>query len=66
MSYKVARLVHVILMGWISLLFLFGWLPLLRSLMDGPSYQWGTTLLGLRFAGAGIAGDFWFLISGYA
>lgn len=41
--------------------FVIAWLPLVRSLLDGPSYQWGTTFFGQSFSGAGLGGDFWFL-----
>ncbi|MDQ8757298.1 hypothetical protein RCO27_13790 [Sphingosinicella sp. LHD-64] len=60
MSYRTARRVHVLLMSWLTLGFVLGWLPLVRSVMDGPSYQWGTTFFGLGFGGAGLSGDFWF------
>lgn len=60
MSHNVARRTHVVLMIWISLLFLVAWLPFIRSLMDGESYQWGAQLFGRQFSGAGLGGDYWF------
>ncbi len=42
--------------------FIIVWLPLVRSVLDGPSYQWGTSYFGWTFSGAGLAGDFWFLV----
>jgi hypothetical protein len=43
--------------------FVIAWLPLVRSLLDGPSYQWGATFFGRSFSGAGLGGDFWFLLA---
>lgn len=57
-----ARVAHVILMVWLTLTFVFSWLPLVRSLMDGPSYQWGKVWFGRQFGGAGAAGDLWLLV----
>lgn len=50
-------------MGWITLVFVFAWLPLLRCFVDGVSYQWGTRLFDTRFSGAGQAGDLWLLVA---
>ena len=60
MDNRIARATHCALMIWISLLFLAAWLPFVRSLMDGESYQWGARLLGRQFGGAGLSGDYWF------
>jgi hypothetical protein len=38
------------------------WLPLIRGLMDGSSYQWGHSLLGKQFGGRGVSGDYWLLV----
>jgi hypothetical protein len=38
------------------------WLPLIRGVMDGPSYEWGTSFLGKDFGGKGIRGDYWFVV----
>jgi hypothetical protein len=46
----------------IAFTFVLAWLPLVRSIVDGPTYEWGTGLFDLRFSGAGTGGDFWFLI----
>ncbi len=51
------------LIWWTTLGFLTSWLPLVRGVMDGPSYQWGTSWFGLQFAGRGIDGDFPYLIA---
>ena len=61
MSYRAARRTQILLMGWLTLTFVTAWLPLLRGAMDGASYQWGSSLLGLRFAGSGVGGDYWFV-----
>lgn len=55
-------LVRYVLVIWLTLSFLFSWLPLLRSLMDGTSYEWGTRYFGVLFSGAGLAGDLWLLV----
>ena len=60
MSYRTARRIHIVLMSWLTLGFVLGWLPFVRSLMDGPSYRWGTSLFHLQFGGAGLGGDFWY------
>ncbi len=46
----------------ISLTFMVTWLPLLRSILDGSTYQWGMTWFGLQFSGAGINRDIVFLL----
>jgi len=38
------------------------WLPLIRGVMDGPSYEWGMSFLGRDFGGRGVAGDYWFVV----
>ena len=38
---------------WISYLLVFSWLPLVRILFDGESYQWGTSHFGIFFSSAG-------------
>ena len=60
MTQRRARAVQIALMVWLTMTFVTGWLPFLRSLMDGPSYEWGATLFGLSFSGAGLGGDYWF------
>ena len=37
------------------------WLPLIRVLFDGVTYQWGTTWFGTVFSSAGLEGDWWML-----
>jgi len=60
MSYRGARRLQILLMSWITLTFVTGWLPFVRSAMDGASYEWGSELFGLQFSGAGLAGDYWY------
>ena len=63
MGYRTARRIHVLLLSWLTLIFVTAWLPLLRGAMDGASYEWGATLLGMRFAGSGTGGDYWFVVA---
>ena len=62
MGYRSARRIHVLLMSWLTLIFLTAWLPMLRGAMDGASYEWGAALLGAQFSGAGTSGDYWFVV----
>ena len=48
---------------WLTILFITGWLPMIRGLFDGPTYQWGNSFFGKEFSGKGISGDYWFLIA---
>ena len=57
MSYRGARRLHIALMSWITLTFITGWLPFVRGVMDGPTYQWGGGLFAWNFSGAGPGGD---------
>lgn len=45
------------LLLWTALTTLVFWLPFVRGLFDGASYEWG----GFGFSGRGIAGDYWFV-----
>ena len=63
MGYRGARRIHVLLMSWLTLLFLTAWLPLVRGAMDGSSYEWGGGLLGFEFSGAGLSGDYGFVLA---
>jgi hypothetical protein len=38
------------------------WLPFIRGLMDGASYQWATTFYGWQLGGRGMAGDYWYAL----
>ena len=54
------------LLNWFHLLisfsFIIVWLPFLRAIFDGKSYQWGTNYYGFNFNGAGVTADFLFVI----
>jgi hypothetical protein len=55
------RLLKVILI-LTALTVLTTWLPLIRGLMDGPTYEWGQSLFGVNFGGKGLGGDYWMLV----
>ena len=59
-----SRALHRLVLFWVTLTLVFFWLPLVRSVMDGPSYQWGFGWWGWRLGGAGLSGDLWYLVSG--
>ena len=50
------------LLAWTALTTLPLWLPLVRSFMDGDSYEWGF----FGFGGHGLHGDLWFPALGVA
>jgi len=56
MSVQPMPLVRHVLMVWLTLTFVFSWLPLVRALMDGAPYQWGKRYFDAQFSGAGLAG----------
>jgi hypothetical protein len=45
------------LLSWTALTTLVFWLPFVRGLFDGVTYQWG----GFGFSGRGTGGDYWFV-----
>ena len=45
------------LLLWTALTTLVFWLPFVRGLFDGASYQWG----GFGFSGRGTSGNYWFV-----
>jgi len=45
------------LLLWTALTTMVFWLPFVRGLFDGLSYEWG----GFGFSGRGTAGDYWFV-----
>lgn len=51
-----------VLMVVISITFMIVWLPFIRSLFDGDTYQWGMDYFGLFISGAGITPSFIFLV----
>lgn len=54
--WRPSRLLKVLLI-WSAVTFIIFWLPTVRGVLDGPTYQW-VGLFGFR--GAGTAGDYWF------
>ena len=59
--WKPDRLLKAILI-WTIVTLIIVWLPLVRGLMDGDSYQWGNSAWGFQFDGRGLHGDYWFLL----
>ena len=51
------------LMFLIAITFLVVWLPLLRSVLDGETYQWGVNYFGVMIHGAGITTSLLFLVA---
>ncbi len=50
-TWKPDRLLKLLL-GWTTLTFLLSWLPMIRALFDGATYQWGFALFGIPLSGA--------------
>ena len=61
MTWRPDRILKVILIVTM-LTMLVIWLPLVRGLMDGDSYQWAGVFWGMQFKGFGIRGDYWVLV----
>jgi hypothetical protein len=61
MVWKPDRLLKAILI-WTMLTMVTVWLPLVRGLMDGESYQWGNTFWGFQVGGHGLRGQYWLLL----
>ncbi len=51
-----------LLLFFTGLTFMTSWLPFLRGIMDGPSYEWGSSFFGLKFSGTGTDGDFYYIL----
>lgn len=51
-----------ILVAWIVFLLVFSWLPLVRTVMDGDTYRWGTSHFGFDFVSSGVGPDIWLLV----
>ena len=60
MAWRPDRLLRVVLV-WTMITMVVVWLPLIRGLMDGASYEWGNSLWGISFRGNGLQGDYWIL-----
>lgn len=46
----------------IAITFMIVWLPFIRSIFDGETYEWGTSYFGLFIGGKGVTVAFVFLI----
>lgn len=52
-----------LLLGWVTFHLVFSWLPLVRCVMDGESYAWGTSHFGVMFHSRGLERpDVWLLV----
>jgi hypothetical protein len=61
MYWRPDRLLRAILI-WTALTLIVVWLPFVRGLMDGDSYQWGNYFFGKQFGGRGMHGDYWLIV----
>ncbi|HEX6650895.1 MAG TPA: hypothetical protein VF075_15195 [Pyrinomonadaceae bacterium] len=61
MPWKPDRLLKAILI-WTMITLIVVWLPLVRGLMDGDTYQWGNVFWGKQIGGSGVHGDYWILL----
>jgi hypothetical protein len=48
-----------VLLGWTSLTMLLGWLPFIRTPMDGATYTWGVAWWGMAAGGTGLTLQYW-------
>jgi len=62
MTSRIARMARLALLFGLTAVLILNWLPLVRGLLDGPSYQWGLQMFGRSFAGAGLEGDYGLLV----
>lgn len=61
-AYRKGQFPYTLLLILIGITFMLVWLPLLRCLMDGASYQWGMDFYGRQFSSAGLSADYLFLV----
>ncbi len=61
MSRKLDRLLKGILI-LTSATMIVTWLPLVRGIMDGSSYKWGQSFIGISLSGNGVSGQYWVLV----
>ena len=61
MFWKPDRLLRALLI-WTAVTLIIVWLPFVRGLMDGESYEWGNSFAGMQFGGRGVHGDYWLLV----
>jgi len=51
-----------LLTSWTAFLLIFSWLPLVRCVLDGGPYSWGTAHFGFSFSAIGIGPDLWLTV----
>lgn len=61
MAWKPDRVLKALLI-WTAITLIIVWLPMIRGLMDGESYQWAASLWGFQVGGRGVRGDYWVLV----
>ena len=61
MVWRPDRLLKAILI-WTMITMIIVWLPLIRGLMDGDSYEWGNSFWGIQVGGQGVHGEYWLLL----
>ncbi|HET6852453.1 MAG TPA: hypothetical protein VFH46_09010 [Pyrinomonadaceae bacterium] len=61
MVWRPDRLLKAILI-WTMITMIIVWLPLIRGLMDGDSYEWGNSFWGIQVGGQGVHGQYWLLL----
>lgn len=61
MAWKPDPLLKALLI-WTMLTLIIIWLPLVRGLMDGETYQWANSIWGMQIGGSGVRGDYWLLL----
>lgn len=62
MTARIARMARLALLFGLTAVLVLNWLPLVRGLLDGPSYQWGLQMFGRSYSGAGLQGDYGLLV----
>ncbi len=62
-AYRTPNVWTNVLSVFISITFMIVWLPFVRSIFDGKSYEWGTQYFGTTITGAGITPSFIFIIA---
>ena len=61
-AYRPSSKLKTLLAVLISLTFIPVWLPFLRSIFDGRSYEWGASYFGFQINGAGVTPGFIFFV----
>ncbi len=61
MVWRPDRLLKAILI-WTMITMVIVWLPLIRGVMDGDSYEWGNSFWGMQAGGHGVHGQYWLLL----